>query len=152
MPYFSCRGYTSASEMWLAAQRLTMQEDAGKQTTVFHLGDHDPSGIDMTRDIQERLELFGAGTLVSRIALTMDQVRQYDPPPNPAKMSDARYTSYAEKWGEECWELDALDPAVLADLVRDHVMDIVDQGRWSAVEEREDTDKGRLQGIALKMV
>ena len=152
VPYFSCRGYTSASEMWLAAQRLRQEEDAGKETTIFHLGDHDPSGIDMTRDIQERLELFGAGTLVSRIALTMDQVRQYDPPPNPAKMSDARYTSYAEKWGEECWELDALDPAVLADLIRDHVMDIVDQGRWSAVEEREDTDKGRLQGIALKMV
>lgn len=151
VPYFSCRGYTSASEMWQASQRLIAQEDEGKQTTIFHLGDHDPSGIDMTRDIQDRLTLFDAGTLVARIALTMDQVREYDPPPNPAKMSDARYSGYVDAYGEECWELDALDPAVLAGLIRDNVMDIIDQERWSAVEQREDSEKEQLRGIALQL-
>ena len=94
VPYFSCRGYTSASEMWLAAQRLRVKGWDGKGTTILHLGDHDPSGIDMTRDIAERLALFGAPVDVVRIALTMDQVAQYDPPPNPAKFTDARYGGY----------------------------------------------------------
>jgi hypothetical protein len=68
--YFSCRGYTSASEMWLAAQRFNQhrfrQGQPDQQCILFHLGDHDPSGIDMTRDITERLQLFGAVVCVSR--------------------------------------------------------------------------------------
>lgn len=51
-PYFSCRGYTSQSEMWSAAQRFIRQDDR-ENRFIIHLGDHDPSGIDMTRDIQE---------------------------------------------------------------------------------------------------
>lgn len=55
-PYFSCRGYTSQSEMWSAAQRFISQ-DYRDNRVIIHLGDHDPSGIDMTRDIQERLQI-----------------------------------------------------------------------------------------------
>ena len=58
-PYFSCRGYTSQSEMWSAAQRFIDQSYRDNRY-IIHLGDHDPSGIDMTRDIQERLQMFGA--------------------------------------------------------------------------------------------
>jgi len=148
VPFFSCRGYTSASEMWQAAQRLIDQErELGKETTIFHLGDHDPSGIDMTRDIQDRLQLFGAYTDVRRIALTAEQVEQYNPPPNPAKMTDARYTGYVAEYGEECWELDALEPTVLAELIRQYVTYLIDEDRWQAVEEREVTDKAKLQEI-----
>ena len=67
--------------MWGAAQRLIERERAGKTTTIIHLGDHDPSGMDMTRDIQDRLELFGSSALVKRIALLTEQVEEYDPPP-----------------------------------------------------------------------
>lgn len=86
VPYFSCRGYTSQSEMWEAAQRLARWEQAGQTPIVFHFGDHDPSGIDMTRDIKDRLDLFGASGAchidLRRLALNMDQVEQYSPPPN----------------------------------------------------------------------
>lgn len=72
-PYFSCRGYTSQLEMWSAAQRFISQ-DYRDNRVIIHLGDHDPSGIDMTRDIQERLQMFGADVYVKRVALTMNQI------------------------------------------------------------------------------
>src|SRR5271157_1525852 len=77
VPYFACRGYTSQSEMWGAAMRLREREDAGKATTIIHLGDHDPSGIDMSRDIQDRLAMFGSSATVKRIALNWDQIDLY---------------------------------------------------------------------------
>lgn len=111
VPYFSCRGYVSQSEMWSAAQRFISNEE---RDCVILLGDHDPSGVDMTRDIQDRLDMFGANVSVERIALTMEQILQYNPPPppNPTKISDARSGSYISKFGHECWELDALNPEV----------------------------------------
>lgn len=99
-PYFSCRGYTSQSEMWSAAQRFIYQRDR-ENRIIIHLGDHDPSGIDMTRDIQERLWLFGADVEVKRVALTMNQIDTYNPPPNPAKLSDSRCGKYIEQYGDE---------------------------------------------------
>jgi hypothetical protein len=111
-------------------------ERDGQKVVVIHLGDHDPSGIDMTRDITERLELFGASTLVRRIALNMPQVEQYDPPPNPAKLTDSRAEGYIARHGESSWELDALDPTVLDALIRDAVDDYRDEDAW-----RESTDR-----------
>ena len=108
VPHFSCRGYTSQSEMWAAAQRF-IRQDWRESRTIIHLGDHDPSGIDMTRDIQERLGMFGADVFVKRVALTIEQIDTFDPPPNPTKLSDARAGGYIEEYGHECWELDALE-------------------------------------------
>lgn len=119
-PYFSCRGYTSQSEMWSAAQRFIRQEQREKRI-IIHLGDHDPSGIDMTRDIQERLELFGADVYVKRVALTMNQIQTYNPPPNPAKITDSRASKYIDQFGDESWELDALEPKVITDLIKKQV-------------------------------
>lgn len=91
-PYFSCRGYTSQSEMWSAAQRFISQ-DYRDNRVIIHLGDHDPSGIDMTRDIQERLQMFGADVYVKRVALTMNQIGTYNPPPNPARSLTVEHQS-----------------------------------------------------------
>jgi len=136
--FFSCRGYTSQSELWAAAQRMRSYEDAGKRTVVLHLGDHDPSGIDMTRDIQDRLRLFRSAAQVVRIALNMDQVDAYGPPPNPAKITDSRCTAYMAAYGEESWELDALEPSVLSDLIRIAVEHLRDKNKWDeAVREEE---------------
>ena len=103
VPYFACRGYVSQSEMWAAAQRLSQEERnrGDMRSVILHLGDHDPSGVDMTRDIQERLAMFGAATVVRRIALTYDQVQAYNPPPNPAKLTDSRCKAYIERYGDE---------------------------------------------------
>lgn len=147
VPYFSCRGYVSQSEMWGAAQRF-ISKGHHENRVILHLGDHDPSGIDMTRDIQDRLTLFGADVEVKRIALTMEQIQRYAPPPNPAKLSDARATSYIRKYGDESWELDALEPNVLTSLVVNHVTALMDEELFDEVHERQQEDKSLLYKIS----
>lgn len=146
VPYFSCRGYTSQSEMWSAAQRLIRRSHKDKRI-IIHLGDHDPSGIDMSRDIQERLNLFEANVNVKRVALTMKQIRKYSPPPNPTKVTDARASDYIKKYGHECWELDALEPSVISELIKNEVIKLIDQDQFTKVEEKELDDKNLLQQI-----
>lgn len=172
VPYFSCRGYTSQSEMWAAAQRLRKYLNAGQDVHVFHLGDHDPSGIDMTRDIEERLMTFltvdhwrdegapdqtdamWAGMTdwasehfqLTRLALHMDQIEQYEPPPNPAKMTDSRFAGYAAEYGNQSWELDALEPSVLAALIRGAVEDVRDEDQWN---EAQDVEVGHRNMLKL---
>lgn len=143
-PYFSCRGYTSQSEMWSAAQRFIRQGDR-ENRIIIHLGDHDPSGIDMTRDIQERLIMFGANVHVKRVALTMEQIETYNPPPNPAKMTDSRCWKYIENFGYESWELDALEPKMLTNLITEQVTMYRDDEIYQAVCDREDREKEELQ-------
>lgn len=146
VPHFSCRGYTSQSEMWVAAQRF-IQQDHKESRTIIHLGDHDPSGIDMTRDIQDRLEMFGADVYVQRVALTMEQITAYNPPPNPTKLSDARAEGYINNYGYECWELDALEPKVISDLINDEVSALVYPELFLEIEEKEEKDKADIKNI-----
>lgn len=145
MPFFSCRGYTSQSEVWGAAQRHLGYQKTGQDAVVLHLGDHDPSGMDMSRDIQDRLHLFGAGTHVRRIALNMDQVDQYSPPPNPAKLTDSRCASYLEEYGDESWELDALSPKVLVALIEDEARAFMDQDLFDEREEKQEKERELLE-------
>lgn len=146
--YFPCRGYVSQSEQWRAGRRLANYYAKGQLPIVFHLGDHDPSGIDMTRDNQERLSLF-AGTQVQviRLALNMDQILLYKPPPNPAKVTDARFARYQVQYGDESWELDALDPDVIHTLIRQAVERLRDPKLWDEALKAEVEDKLVLDGF-----
>ena len=150
VPFFSCRGYTSQSELWGAARRIIGYTDNGQEVTILHLGDHDPSGIDMTRDITDRLALFGAKATVERIALNMDQIRRYDPPPNPAKLTDARAEGYIRTHGESSWELDALDPSTLDALVRSHILDLRDDAGWDERTEAMEAERDQVKAIARR--
>ena len=146
--WFACRGYVSQSELWRAARRLKRYEIAGATPTIIHLGDHDPSGIDMTRDIFDRLELFGAPFKVERIALNRDQVDEYNPPPNPAKVTDSRYEGYAREHGVESWELDALEPSVLERLIVDAIEGHCDLNLLDAARERQDDEREQIRELA----
>jgi hypothetical protein len=140
VPYFSCRGYTSQSELWSAGMRLRYYATGDSKLgikpqtpVIIHLGDHDPSGMDMTRYIRDRLALFSRFDIeVIRIALNRDQIDQYNPPPNPAKLTDSRATGYIEQHGDESWELDALEPSVIEQLIEDQIMEIRNEDRWDA--------------------
>lgn len=146
VPYFACRGYTSQSEMWAAAQRLkAYSEDEAQTPIIFHLGDHDPSGKDMTRDIVDRLDLFMGGLEVKRLALNWDQIQQYNPPPNPAKLTDARAAGYVAEFGTESWELDALEPRVISDLIEREILAIRLTDQWNAIEAQENEERKSLQ-------
>lgn len=175
VPYFSCRGYVSQSELWGAAQRAMRYMRAGQRIVILHLGDHDPSGIDMTRDITDRMHTFTdvdwlrdhedefdddevkisdirrsmvehmqldefeqQPIEVRRIALNFDQVQQYDPPPNPAKLTDSRAQGYIAEHGTQSWELDALEPSVLDALIAEHIEAERDDEAWSEIVASED--------------
>ena len=126
--FMSCRGYTSQSAMWRSAQRMASKQEDGKDVTLIHLSDHDPSGVDMTRDLDDRLRVFDVyGVQVIRLALTMTQVNRYGPPPNPTKLSDSRSPDYIAQFGLDSWELDALDPAVISDLIKDEILMLRDE-------------------------
>lgn len=148
VPYFSCRGYTSQSEMWEASQRLLGYVAQHQTPVVIHLGDHDPSGLDMTHDIIKRFEIFIGGAEVKRIALNMNQVEKYNPPPNPAKTTDARAAKYIDEFGTESWELDALDPKVLAALIKKNVLEYRDKDKWSEQLLQEDEHRLLLSKAA----
>lgn len=139
------KGYSSQSAMYSAAQRI-LEND--KDTVVFYLGDHDPSGEDMVRDIRERLEMFTKDNVsleVNKLALTTAQVRQYRPPPNPAKLTDTRAAAYIAKHGRSSWELDALNPRLLQQIVRNALSAVVDKPKMNAIIKRENSDKEKLR-------
>lgn len=120
--YFACKGYVSQSEMWSAGQRMVDAFAAGQEPLILHLGDHDPSGIDMTRDIRERLSLFaGEEVEVRRLALNMDQINELNPPPNPAKVTDSRFATYQRTYGQKSWELDAVSPERLVEIIQGQI-------------------------------
>jgi hypothetical protein len=147
--FFACRGYNSQSEQWRAGQRLAQYVRDGQRPIVFHLGDHDPSGIDMTRDNSERLELFaGTPVIVQRLGLNMDQIEELQPPPNPTKLSDSRAAGYVDRFGYQSWELDALDPAYIRELIGSAVQRIRDSEVWGRSLAREVADKDRLAALA----
>jgi hypothetical protein len=154
VPFFSCRGYTSQSEMWDAAQRvINYYDQQGQNVVILHLGDHDPSGLDMSRDIDDRLTKFCEhhGTpapLINRLALNKPQIRQYNPPPNPAKMADCRYSGYVREHGEHSWELDALNPGVISKIVEDAILVNLDEEKFKAATARQAEARAELSILA----
>ena len=152
--FMANRGYSSQSAMYEAAKRYKAAHFEGKELILIYFGDHDPSGIDMTRDIRDRMELFlGYRELVAeenidiqveRIALNMDQVEEYNPPENPAKVTDSRFQGYADIYGYSSWELDALEPKVLENLVENKIKDFINPDLWDEIIAKENKGKEKL--------
>lgn len=138
------RGYSSCTAMHDASERIKEKQDE-KKCYILYLGDHDPSGVDMVRDIKKRLEEFGADAEVKRIALTQEQIRKYSPPPNPAKIKDPRARAYIEEFGDTSWEVDALNPEILHKIIRKAVEDLIDIDRFNERLEQEQEDKRKLE-------
>lgn len=140
--YIVCKGYSSMSSLWRTGRRYMSYITKGQRPIVLHLGDHDPSGLDMTRDNERRISMFaGVPIQVIRLALNMPQIEQYQPPPNPAKLSDSRAENYIKQYGYDSWELDALAPDVIHSLIRDVVLQFRDEKRWDAMLKQEVDDK-----------
>ena len=151
VPYFSCRGYTSQSEQWRAGKRFIGHLDNGQDVIVLYLGDHDPSGVHMTEDHRRRLSMFTGQTVeVRRLALNMAQIEEFNPPPNPAKMTDTRTNAYIMEFGNDCWELDALEPTVIDGLIRKAVAELRDEERWEEAVREEQRGRALLGKCAAQ--
>jgi hypothetical protein len=153
VPYFSTRGNAGQLPVRDAGLRFAEQLGLGLVPMVLHLADHDPSGIAMTKDIERRLKLYAREPIeVRRIALNMSQVEQYRPPPNFAKEKDANADNYRREFGtDECWELDALAPDVIARLIREEIEEMIDQKRWGAAVQKERRNQKVLSKIATEI-
>ena len=146
------RGYSSSSALYEMGKRLhSKARSEGKIIYVIYLGDFDPSGVDMTRDVAVRLELFsGVNMEVKRLALNFDQVEELHPPENPAKLTDSRAKAYIAKYGDSSWELDAVSPEKLVELVTDTVVGLRDETLWQEAIDRENEMKDELLSFVQK--
>jgi hypothetical protein len=153
VPLLAARGYPSVSVI-----REFVEEDiiptlnCGQEVAIFHFGDHDPSGIDMSRDLQERINLFlesDAGEYeFTRCALNMNQIVEQRPPENPAKTTDSRFESYLSKFGSSSWELDALKPSYLNELAKVHILSLIDVDAWEERKQEIEEIRERIRKIA----
>jgi hypothetical protein len=98
--------------------------------------------------MQDRLKMFGSQVRIERIALNMDQVQQYNPPPNPAKETDSRFKGYIEIHGGESWELDALDPHVITDLIENAITSLTDQNLRDCLISQQKEHRRQLATVA----
>lgn len=161
VPLMVNKGYSSQSAMYASAKRIMFGCEVDERhrshlderpAKIMYLGDHDPSGQDMVRDIQRRLNLYTRDAYdihVQTVALTTAQVREYDPPPNPTKLKDPRAEKYIELHGYECWEVDALDPSTLQSLIRFEFEHIIDITMMDKIKEQEVRDKKTLRDAVL---
>lgn len=156
--YFPTIGYPSISALKEAASRLKNYNDppswkgadaVPQKVVILYLSDHDPEGMEMPEKVQETLETMGVENFeVQRIGLTLDQVRQFNPPPSFAKETSSRHTRYVERYGtDEAWELDALTPDVIQELIQQGVNQHRDNRLWEAANAREINSKERMNEI-----
>jgi hypothetical protein len=143
------RGFGSASSLHDTADRFIAQEEA-KYKAILYLGDFDPSGEDMVRDLRKRLSVFGGDLTIEKVALTLEQVKQYNLVPNPVKKKDSRARAFIEKYGESSWEVDALPPDVLHQVVEDAILKVLDMDKYNTVIEQENADKELLEDMKDK--
>lgn len=148
VPILAARGYPSVSILReMAIEHIRRNEH--QPHTILHFGDHDPSGIDMTRDLEERLQLFchdsDVELTIKRCALNMEQIEVLKPPPNYAKTTDARFKGYEKLYGDESWELDAIEPAALDRLVTGEIEARILQDEW-------DARKAEIESIRDKLI
>ena len=152
------KGYSSSTAMFDAGQRirevLSNSGGCANYAHIIYFGDHDPSGLDMTRDVKERISQYcqldeiEEYVQIHRLALNYNQVEQWNPPPNPAKETDSRFAGYQIEFGDESWELDAVEPSTLASLVEDQIKELIDYSIWGVVIEREEKMKSDLLKFA----
>ena len=149
--YYACKGYDSQTMSWRTGRRMAEYISRGQRPIIFHIGDHDPSGLDMTRDIRERIEMFaGAPVMVVRLALNMEQVEELGPsqcPPNPAKLTDSRADDYIAEHGTSSWEVDALEPSYIRQLIDTNVSRLRDEATWDLALAREVAGREWLRTI-----
>lgn len=149
IPFTANKGYSSASTLRERGRILgRLARKNGKRIIVLYMGDHDPSGLDMTRDVQDRLSTFAETKIhVERLALNYPQIQMLKPPPNTTKENDTRAAAYAAKY-KASWELDAVEPSALARIVTEAVLKYRDAAKWQNAVMAEKRMKAELQELA----
>ena len=132
-------GFNSATCMWNASQ----QGKDKRPLVVLYIGDYDPSGMNMSEhDIPTRLKKYGGHHIeFKRIALTREQTTSLPSFPASDKRGDTRYKWFVQNYGDRCWELDAMDPRVIRDLVETEIKALIDPALWAEQEAQQKRDR-----------
>jgi len=131
---YPSRGYSSFTRVKEAIEDRFAEVIDTRNIFIVHLTDHDPSGLDMTKDLEKRISEYSEDSdriEVHRVALTHEQVKQFDLASNPTKSADPRATKYVAEYGDQCWELDALPPDELEKIVELNVKRWIDAKTWN---------------------
>lgn len=148
VPVFPCRGFASLSSLSTAADIFADQIEAGRDVFVYYFGDHDPSGVQIDRKAAETLaDDFGVEVEFERVAVTREQIVEYSLPTRPTKKTDTRACSFE---GESV-EIDAMDPAVLRELVRKCIIQHIDPVTWAAQEAIEQEERRSTPEILARL-
>jgi hypothetical protein len=118
------------------------QDDDGRDLIVLYVGDYDPSGMCMSEhDLPKRFEKYDGDHIeLKRIALRREHLDSLPSFPATDKKKDKRYTWFVRNFGDQCWELDALDPNDLRDLVDEAIKSEIEPVAWhrcTVLEEAE---------------
>lgn len=159
IPTFAARGYSSRGYIWNAATDIVRAHAAGKGVVILHVGDHDPSGEDIFRDLEESLRLYvvaadsrhpvarwrgwGVAGLtdwlsVERIALTPEQIAAHGLPYRPVKASDVRSATFK---GQGAVEVEALPVDVLLGTLEDAIESYIDPAALATAKLAEESER-----------
>ena len=135
------RGYDGWDSVHNAAVRYI---DQGEDVVVLYFGDFDPSGEDMKRSLEDRLESLGCQPEVIKCALTRDDIRRYKLPPDFTKKTDTRSAAFVAEHGDLSVELDALPADVLRARLTAEVESRMDLKALAKIKEQENLDRAQL--------
>jgi hypothetical protein len=160
IPTFIGRGYSARGYLWSAARDAVAAHEAGKTVVILHVGDFDPSGVDIFRDVEETLRIYATAVLVGRpasyvrqlenrdhwthwleferLALTQEQVDEYGLPSRPPKASDVRTAKFT---GSGAVEVEALPVEALLAIVEQAIVEWIDPGELQVAKLAEASER-----------
>jgi hypothetical protein len=143
VPLMVARGFSSLSYLHSAGEAI---KDAGKKTFIYHLGDFDPSGVCAGATIERELRGFAPDAEITfqRLAVTEEQIADWNLPTRPTKKSDSRAGSF----GERSVELDAIPPVKLRALVDQAIEQHVDQDELERMQLVEEAERDTLDKLS----
>jgi hypothetical protein len=133
------RGYSSETFAYSVAESIAATE---KRTFVYQLGDHDPSGVDAWRSFEEKVRGFGLGgdAVFERLAVTPEQILEFDLPTRPTKSTDTRSRGF----DGESVEVDALPATVLREIVEKAIVQHIDRRAYELNQRMEASERDGL--------
>lgn len=144
VPVFAAKGFASLTSLHCASQAFRQAARHGKRPVVLYFGDHDPSGLSGQAKAEQTLrEQFGVEVDFRRLAVTADQIAEFNLPTRPAKKTDSR----AKGWEGECVEVDAMSSNVLVQLAEEAITGLIDFYAWTQLENTEQLERDSLQQL-----
>lgn len=148
VPLLIGRGYQSFTNLMLGVRRLKNLQD--KTINILYFGDFDPTGLDIPRNIQETLFENGINFEFYRLAITQEQIREYNIPPILTKKTDSRARGFIDRFGDEAVELDALNPKVLREMIESSILKYLDDEQYQESLQQEKEDITKIQQFLEK--